>query len=167
MYIPANANDIILVKDNAVVTSATYDTRSVGQIYNQLAAYINQDPYLSKHKGQYAERNALVLPYFHLVNFNFTQDLYASTGKIKNTLRFEFNIINLGNFLNRNWGNVKFVNKTAILSYKGIDAATGKPTYSFPYFDAANQVPLVDTFGSSIDQGSRWQAQIGLRYLFN
>lgn len=167
IYIPASANDIVLVKDNAVANSATFDARSVGQIYNQLAAYINQDPYLSKHKGQYAERNGLILPYFHQVNFNFTQDLYQSTGKVKNTLRFEFNIFNLGNFLNSNWGSFKFVNRTALLSYKGLDAATGKPTYSFPYFDAANQTPLVNSFGNNIGQGSRWQAQIGLRYLFN
>jgi hypothetical protein len=70
-----------------------------------------------------------------LVNFNFTQDVFQTTGKIKNTLQFEFNIINLGNFLYRNWGNFKFANRTGLLAYKGLDAATGKPTYSFPYFD--------------------------------
>jgi hypothetical protein len=53
------------------------------------------------------------------------------------------------------------------LAYKGIDAATGKPTYSFPYFDNANQVPLTTTFGNGVSQASRWQAQIGLRYIFN
>jgi hypothetical protein len=162
IYVPKDASDIILVKDNA-----TTDVRSVTQIYNQLNAYINQDPYLSKRRGKYAERNGLVLPYFHLVNFNFTQDLYQTTGKVKNTLQFEFNIINLGNFLYRNWGNFKFANRNLLLTYKGIDAATGKPTYSFPYFDTTNQVPLTSTFGSGVSQASRWQAQFGLRYIFN
>ncbi|MEO7212504.1 carboxypeptidase regulatory-like domain-containing protein [Mucilaginibacter sp.] len=167
IYVPKDVTDIILVKDNAVATSATYDARTPVQIYNQLSAYINQDPYLSKRKGKYAERNGLVLPYFHLVNFNFTQDLYQTTGKIKNTLQFEFNIINLGNFLYRNWGNFKFANRTALLTYKGIDAATGKPTYSFPYFDTPNQTPLTTTFANGVSQASRWQAQFGLRYIFN
>ncbi|MFS2189381.1 carboxypeptidase regulatory-like domain-containing protein [Mucilaginibacter sp. Mucisp84] len=169
MYIPKDASDIVLVKDNL------NDPRTVDQTYQQLNAFINQDPYLSKHRGQYAKRNALVLPYFHLVNFNFTQDLYASTGKVKNTLQFEFNIINLGNFLNRNWGNFKFVNRTSPLSFKGVyannanpnDPNIGKPTFSFPYFDDKNQIPLTSTFGNGISQVSRWQAQIGLRYLFN
>jgi hypothetical protein len=161
IYVPKDANDIVLVKDNAT------DPRTIGQVYSQLNAYINQDPYLSKRRGKYAERNGLVLPYFHLVNFNFTQDLYQTTGKIKNTLQFEFNIINLGNFLYRNWGNFKFANRSLLLTYKGIDPATGKPTYSFPYFDNTNQVPLTSSFGNGVSQSSRWQAQFGLRYIFN
>lgn len=161
IYIPKDANDILLVKDNAT------DPRTIAQTYSQLNAYINQDPYLSKRRGKYAERNGLVLPYFHLVNFNFTQDLYQTTGKIKNTLQFEFNIINLGNFLYRNWGNFKFANRNLLLTYKGIDAATGKPTYSFPYFDANSQTPLTTTWGNGVSQSSRWQAQFGLRYIFN
>jgi hypothetical protein len=161
IYVPKDANDIVLVKDNAS------DPRTVAQTYAQLSAYINQDPYLSKMKGKYTERNGLVLPYYKLVNLNFTQDLYQTTGKIKNTLRFEFNIINFGNFLYRNWGNIKFVNRTGLLAFKGIDAATGKPAYSFPYFDNANQVPLTSSFSNGISQGSRWQAQLGFRYIFN
>jgi hypothetical protein len=154
-------SDIVIVKDaNAA------DPRTVQQSYAQLDAYIKQDPYLSKRRGKYAERNGLVLPYFHLVNFNFTQDVFQTTGKIKNTLQFEFNIINLGNFLYSNWGNFKFVNRTGLLAYKGLDA-TGKPTYSFPYFDNNNQVPLTTTFGNGVSQASRWQAQFGLRYIFN
>lgn len=161
IYVPKDINDIVLVKDNAA------DPRTPAQSYAQLSAYINQDPYLSKIKGKYAQRNGLVLPYFHLVNFNFTQDVFQTTGKVKNTLQFEFNIINLGNFLNAAWGNFKFVNRTGLLAYKGIDAATGKPTYSFPYFDNTNQVPLTNSFGNGVSQASRWQAQFGLRYIFN
>jgi hypothetical protein len=167
IYVPKDINDIVLVKDNAVTTSPTYDPRTPQQAYAQLSAYINQDPYLSKMKGKYAERNGLVLPYYHLVNFNFTQDLYQTTGKVKNTLRFEFNMINLGNFLNRNWGNYKFVNRTGLLAFKGVDPATGKPTFSFPYFDNANQIPLTNSFGNGVSQLSRWQAQFGFRYIFN
>ncbi|MEX8546761.1 MAG: carboxypeptidase regulatory-like domain-containing protein [Mucilaginibacter sp.] len=161
IYIPKDASDIILVKDNAT------DPRTVAQTYNQLNAYINQDPYLSKNRGKYAQRNGLVLPYYNLFNFNFTQDLYQTTGKVKNTLQFEFNMINVGNFLNNNWGNFQYVNRTGILSYKGIDAATGKPTYSFPYLDNNNQIPLTNTFANGISQVSRWQAQFGVRYIFN
>ncbi len=161
MYVPIDANDIVLVRDNSS------DNRTTAQTWNQLNSFINQDPYLSKRRGKYAERNGLVLPYFHNVNFNFTQDIFHTSGKVRNTLRFEFNIINLGNFLNQNWGNFKFVNRTAILSYKGIDSSTGKPTYSFPYFDTTNQIPLVNSFGNGVSQQSRWQAQFGLRYIFN
>jgi hypothetical protein len=161
IYVPNDINDIVLVKDN------TADPRTAAQQYAQLSAYINQDPYLSKRKGKYAERNGVVLPYFKLVNLNFTQDIYQTTGKIKNTLRFEANIINFGNMLYKNWGNIKYLNRSGLLAYKGIEAVTGKPTYSFPYFDNTNQVPLTNSFGNGVSQGSRWQAQLGFRYIFN
>ncbi|MBE9586261.1 TonB-dependent receptor [Mucilaginibacter sp. JRF] len=160
IYIPKSADDITLIPVDA------NDTRTAAQQYAQLSQYINQDPYLSENKGKYAKRNGLVLPYYHLVNFNFSQDIFVNAGKNKNTLRFEFNIINFGNFLNDAWGNFKFVNRAALLSYRGLDAQ-GRPTFSFPYLDNTNKVPLVNSFGNGISQQSRWQAQIGLRYLFN
>ena len=180
VYVPKDANDIILVADNASDTRGGTKTllnpTGTGVLYSQLSNYINQDPYLSKRRGQYAERNGLVLPTSAIVNFNFTQKIFVNAGKsAKNTLQFEFNMLNLGNFLNRNWGNVHFVNKTQILSFKGIynnaanaaDPNNGKPTFSFPYLDAASQTPLTSTFGTGTSQLSRWQAQIGLRYIFN
>ncbi|MBS1530819.1 MAG: TonB-dependent receptor [Bacteroidetes bacterium] len=164
IYIPKTQSDIVLVDDNAA------DKRTPQQIWDQLNAYINQDPYLSKHRGEYAQRNGLLLPFFHQVNFNFTQDVFVGTGKVKNTLQFEFNIINLGNLLNRNWGDYHYLNSSQFLSFKGVannGANAGKPTFSFPYFNAATQTPLTQTFGEGTSIASRWQAQFGLRYIFN
>jgi len=42
-----------------------------------------------------------------------------------------------------------------------------KPSFSFPYLDAANQVPLVNSYTNNNSIISRWQLQIGLKYLFN
>jgi hypothetical protein len=165
IYIPKNQNDIVLVPNGAT------DTRTPDQLWSQLNAYIEQDPYLSKHRGQYAQRNGLLLPFFKQVNLNITQDIFVSAGKVKNTLQFEFNIINVGNLINRNWGNYKFVNSTQFLSFQKIapagDPNAGKPTFSFPYFNAATSTPLTQTFGEGTSIASRWQAQFGLRYIFN
>lgn len=179
IYVPKDATDIILVADNASDTRGGTKTlinpTGTGVLYQQLSNYINQDHYLYKRRGMYAERNAVVIPMAQIVNFNFTQKLYIQSGSIRNTLQFEFNVINLGNLLNRNWGNVAFVNKSQFLSFKGVynntanpsDPNNGKPTFSFPYLDAASQTPLVNTFGIGTSQISRFQAQIGLRYIFN
>lgn len=174
MYIPASASEIVLVPASAS------DTRTAAQQYAQLSAFINQDPYLSRHKGEYAERNGAILPYFQNYNLNITQDIFIKAGKTKNTLRFEFNIINLGNFLNRNWGlsQVSAINgaSTAIagnsgavpvLTYKGIDATTKRATYSFPLLDASNNIPITSSYKYDNSQFSRWQAQFGVRYIFN
>lgn len=167
MFIPKNKGDIILVPADAK------DLRTPDQLWNQLNAFINQDKYLSKHRGEYAERNGAILPYFKRADFNYTQDFYVKAGKTRNTIRVTFDIINVGNFLNRNWGVYQnsftgFNNgNSAVLRYMGIDPTTKRATYAFPYADATNLVPLVNSYKPDISQLSRWQMQIGIRYIFN
>ena len=54
-----------------------------------------------------------------------------------------------------------------ILSYKGIDPVSGSATYSFPYQDRNNLVPVTTSFRPSTALTTTWQAQIGARYIFN
>jgi hypothetical protein len=177
IYIPRSQSEIVLVPVNTGGGTIT-DTRSAAVIWNQLNSFINQDVYLSKNRGKYAERNAVVLPYFKRLDLNVTQDITMKTGKEKHTLRLSFDIINFGNFLNKNWGLTKTFttpfntsqNAASFLKYEGIvptGADAGKPRYSFPYLDAANQIPVTSSFTESTSIYSRWQAQIGIRYLFN
>jgi hypothetical protein len=167
MYIPKNQSDIILVPDYAG------DPRTPTQEWNQLISFINQDSYLSKHKGQFAQRNAVILPYYQRLDLHLAQDFYIITGKTKNTLEVSVDIINFGNLLDNNWGlyqtsfNGFSSGTTTVLSYKGIDPATGRATYSFPYLDKANLIPVTKSFINNTSQLSRYQAQIGLRYIFN
>ncbi len=167
MYIPRNQGDIILVKDFAT------DARTPDQEWQQLNSFITQDKYLNSHRGQFAERNGVILPYFKRLDFKAVQDFYIKAGKTKNTLEFSIDIINVGNLLNKNWGLYKdsfngFNNgSTTILSYKGTDPATGRATYSFPYLNKTNLTPVTSSFINDTSQLSRWQAQVGLRYIFN
>ncbi|MGY0037119.1 hypothetical protein [Pedobacter sp. NJ-S-72] len=117
----------------------------------------------------------MILPYFQRADLNITQDFFVKSGKTrsqKNTIRVEFNIINLGNFLNRNWGlyensyNGFNTGSVAVLKYQGVDA-NGKANYSFPYLDKDNLIPVTNSTKVNTDQVSRWQAQIGVRYIFN
>jgi len=177
MYIPRNQSEIVLVPVNTGGGTIT-DTRTPAQIWAQLNSFINQDPYLSEHRGEVAERNGVVMPYAKKLDLNITQDFYMKTGKEKHTLRVSFDIINLGNFLNKNWGLTKTFttpfntsqNAASFLRYEGLvttGADAGKPRYSFPYQDAANQIPFTSSFTESTSIYSRWQGQIGIRYLFN
>lgn len=177
MYIPKNQTDIVLVPVNTGGGTIT-DTRTPAQIWNQLNNFINQDPYLSTHRGEVAERNAVVLPYFKRLDMNITQDFYLKTGKEKHTLRVSFDMINFGNFLNKNWGVMKTFstpfnssqNAASFLRYEGLVASgtdAGKPRFSFPYQDAANQIPYTSSFTDNTSIFSRWQGQLGIRYLFN
>jgi hypothetical protein len=41
------------------------------------------------------------------------------------------------------------------------------PIYTFPYLDAVNKVPFTRAHRPSAGLASRYQIQIGVRYLFN
>lgn len=170
IYVPMNQSEIVLVQENAA------DTRSTSVIWNQLNSYINQDPYLYKRRGQYAERNGLLLPFYNRLDLNFTQDVMIKVSGKTNTIRFTADIMNFGNLLNKNWGIFQTTSRSlgsggnySLLNYKGIIASgpdAGKPSFSFPYLDAANQIPLTNTFQNSTSQASRFQVQLGVRYIF-
>ena len=165
MYVPKNVGDIILVKELGSSSSPLVDNRTPAQIYAQLDAFINQDSYLSKHRGEVVERGAALSPYFNTFNLNLTQDFMVNVGGKKNTIRLTADVINFGNLLSKNWGLFKSANTTQPLAFKGVDAVTGQPTFSFPFQDSGNQIPYTSTFRTST--GGLWQAQLGIRYIFN
>jgi len=170
IFIPADQSQIVLVPVNTGGGTIT-DTRSAAVMWNQLNNFINQDPYLSSHRGAYAKRNAVVLPYYKKLDLNVTQDFSLKTGTSKHTLRVSFDIINLGNLLNKNWGIAKTFSSNSFLKYEGLvttpGADFGKPRYSFLYQDANNQIPFVNSYQDNTSIFSRWQGQLGIRYLFN
>ena len=47
-------------------------------------AYIQQDPYLSKHRGEYAERGGLFLPMFNRMDLSLIQDVFRNIGGKRN-----------------------------------------------------------------------------------
>lgn len=183
IYIPRSASEIHLVRSGSggagTITNNVTDTRTgtfgtgaavdanKSQIWNQLNNFINQDHYLNFHRGEYARANAIVFPFYKQLDLNITQDFYLKTGKDKHTLRVTLDLINAGNFVNRNWGLRKTLSSNNFLRYEGLGPDGKTPSFSFAYADAANQVPLTNSFTNSTSIFSRWQMQIGFRYLFN
>jgi len=183
IYIPRNQNEILLT------TSSATDTRSVNQIWQQLDNFINNDPYLKNHRGQYAGRNAAVAPWFNVLNLRFLQDFYIETSKGKrNTLQFSFEAINFLNLLNSNWGVVRQPARQALLNFVGYEnpaatttntqtnnllpsnsytttAATGRPIFQFN--TNSDGSALTNPWVNNTTSTSRYQLQIGVRYIFN
>ena len=181
IYIPRNASEINLVKvgSGGLGTTVSTDPRSgtigtgaassasASQIWNQLNNFINQDHYLASRRGEYAQANANVYPFYKRLDLNLTQDFSLATGKQRNTLRLTVDLINAGNFINKYWGTYKVPNLNNFLKYEGLGADGKTPSYSMPFLDPTNQAPLVNSFKDDASILSRWQMQIGLRYMFN
>jgi hypothetical protein len=170
IYIPNSASEINLVKSGSggLGTGTSTDIRTAAQQWAQLNAFINQDNYLSSHRGQIAAANAIVLPYFKKLDLNITQDFSVKTGKTdRHTLRLSLDILNVGNLLNKYWGIVKSPTVTNFLRFEGLAADGKTPSYSFTLQDATNLIPYVNSVSNSTSIASRWQMQFGIRYLFN
>ena len=157
LYIPTN------VRDPNQIRLVSTDSRTVAQVQDQLDAFIENDPYLRTHRGQVAERFAARLPWTHQIDIRVAQDFNFTAGGKKNTLQITFDIINLGNLLNKNWGNQYFVNNQAVELLRAESTGPNvQPTFSFPAAFA--------TTNRSYDfanLASRWQGQLGVRYSFN
>ncbi len=156
IFIPRSQSDIML-KDAGTYTAA--------QQWADLDKYITQDSYLNGRRGQYAERNGAELPWSANFDFKVIQDFYIKVGGHKNTLQFTLDVFNFGNYVTPQWGLNQSTLRAGLISYTGNDAATGKPVFQFPY--RSGTTPLTETFQRSFGLGSRWQAQFGVRYIFN
>lgn len=182
MYIPRNQSEINLrdiVYTYVPSTGAQpveYARYTAAQQYTDLENYINQDKYLSKHRGEYAERNGAVRPWQQRLDARLLQDIFTNIGENRNALQLSIDIFNIGNLINKDWGILQTPNRTNPLTFAGYNA-TGQPVYSFPNFVNPTRAtdgvvtagtPLTKTFRNDTGGlGSRWQGQIGLRYIFN
>ena len=169
MFVPKDASQIKLTTASTVtVNGVAYpDRRDQATLWNQLNTFINNNPYLSTRRGQFAERNAYVLPWTHKLDLNFTQDIRFTTGKDKHTIRLTADIYNFSNLLNKDWGVFYVPTTTQPLVLSGIDTDGRTPIYRFPFLDQTKGQPQTRPYTPSAGIGSRWQLQIGVRYLFN
>ena len=168
LYIPVNAtnpSEISFGTANVTIQGVVYTPAQQAQIFEN---YIAQDKYLNKHRGQYAERNGGQMPWLNRVDVKFMQDLFINIGKNRNTIQFTADIFNFGNMLNPNWGKLRIVNATSILTAtlpSGF-APNGTVAPTFRMALANNQI-ITKTFRDNVSSASTYSVQFGLRYIFN
>jgi hypothetical protein len=163
IYIPKNPSEIDFV--DKTLNGVVYTAAAQKEMFFR---YIEQDKYLRKHKGQYAERNGAQYPWRNQVDVKFLQDLFVGIGKNRNTLQFGIDILNFGNLLNPAWGRVKTANAPSILVPQNIASlvpgGTVRPTFQL----ATDRTQLAtSTFRDLVSVGSTYSMQFMLRYIFN
>jgi len=127
VFVPQKGSDIRFAA-LTVGTGTTAVTYTEAQQQEAFDKFINQDPYLSTRRGQYAERNALALPFLHRFDLSVAQDVFVKIKEKRNAFQIRFDILNFGNMLNNEWGVSQRAGAPQLLNFVSRDAA-GVPTY--------------------------------------
>jgi len=180
IYIPTSLADANLVP--VTIDGVTYTAE---QQWVALDRFIESDPYLRNNRGKVSERNAGRLPFEHILDLKIMQDFYINVGDKRNTLQVSFDIFNFANLLNKNWGRRRFFefDNFNLIEFAGyVDPQGGDytPQYTFPFVVGdriatgqrgnGEQGVNIRQRATIDDEGiysSRWQMQIGVRYIFN
>jgi hypothetical protein len=164
-------NDLIYIpRDQSEITLATCDEDCGANVtpeqqWDALNAFIEQDPYLSEHRGEIAERHAAVNPWYNNVDLRILQD-FAFGGTVRHNFQVSFDVLNLGNLISSDWGVRKLANSAATSPLRLATDENGVPQFD------ANGAPVLqftgpaETFIDDPSINSRWRAQLGLRYFF-
>jgi hypothetical protein len=165
VFVPQKASDIRFAT-LTVGSGASAVTYTEAQQQAAFDAYISQDPYLSTRRGQYAERNALDLPFLHRFDLSVAQDVFIKIKEKRNAFQIRFDILNFGNMLNNNWGVSQRAGAPQLLNFVSRDAS-GVPTYRLAtQRDASGTYLARDTYQYNSSVFDVWTAQLGIRYTF-
>ena len=157
MYIPATADEINFK------TEADRDA---------FWTFLQQDKYLSSHKGQYAEANAARSPWVHRFDLSIAKDFTFNIGSTKHNFQVSASIDNIGNMFNSSWGVHKLdcyskgsnAGTISPLKYEGVDA-NNKPIFSMNKVDGAYPT---ETYTKYLNKTYEcWQVLLGIKYFFN
>lgn len=160
MYVPKDANDPneIQFKNNVVIGGVTYTSAQQAAIFQD---FINQDPYLRKHKGQITERNGARIPWRDRLDAKLVQDIFAKVGKNKHTIQVTADFYNVLNLINKDWG---LQQRFTVNNPLKLESVTGTaPLFSITPF---NNAPVNTTYNNNVSTSGTWAMQLGFRYIF-
>ena len=159
MYIPRDASEITFV------TNGTFTPAQQSEAFFK---FVESDKYLRSRKGMYAERNGAISPWRNQFDFRFTQEIYA--GKLagnKNSLSLYFDIFNVGNLINADWGAYTINNNSPLAVANNTAYSAGgatKPTFRL---NTINGALISESNRVNTSISSTYYMQFGLRYAFN
>ena len=170
LYVPNKASDLRFVPIVQILGGSSIVLYTEAQQIEAFDKFIDQDPYLSKKRGQYVDRNENLLPMLHRVDLSVTQDFFLKIGGKKNSFQFRADILNFTNLLDRTWGVSQRATNTNILVVSQAPSSTNNfiPGYqmAFQTDNQGRRFLAKDTFQKNASVSDVWQAQFTLRYTF-
>lgn len=158
MYVPKNSEiDLMQFANLTDVNGVVQNSAAQKAAFK---SFIEQDKYLRGRRGMFTEKYAGVSPWFSQLDMRVLEDFYFKVGEKTKTVQFSLDFINLGNFISSQWGVRKYATTSGYFQPISVTSVTnGVPTYQF-------DPSIKQTFIASPDLRSRWQLQVGLRYIF-
>jgi hypothetical protein len=158
IYIPRNTSEM-----NFQTFTQSGLTFTAEQQAAAFEAYIAQDAYLSKHRGEYAVRGAVMLPLVHRLDMSLTQDIFKNIKGRRNAGQIRLDLQNFGNLLNSDWGVSQRVIRNNILTSPVTDA-NGALAYRM---QVVNNQLVSRTFETQAGIADVYQFMLSFRYSFN
>ena len=133
--------------------------------------FLEQDRYLSRHKGEYAEAYAARSPFVHRFDLWVAKDFDFRLGGTSHRVQVSASIDNVGNMINSSWGVRKLAYNQSSgtgfispLKYEGVDDS-GVPFFSFNKVNG--EYPSQTYTNCYINTAECWQVLLGVKYCFN
>ncbi|HQU93004.1 MAG TPA: carboxypeptidase regulatory-like domain-containing protein [Pyrinomonadaceae bacterium] len=158
IYIPKDTSEM-----NFEQYTASGKTFTVADQQAAFEQFIQADSYLSKHRGEYAQRFAAFLPLVTKVDVSLRQEFFVKTGSRVHRFQLSANMLNFGNWLNKEWGGGKAFTSNQILVPSSVNAG-GVAQYRLRN-NGPNLIssPYLNTAGTN----DVWRLQFGVKYIFN
>jgi hypothetical protein len=171
-----SGNDLIYIPRNTSEMNFVQFTHTNGRVFTAaeqaaaFEAFIQQDSYLSEHRGQYAKRGGEWMPIFKRMDLSLVQDVFRNIGGKRNSGQFRLDITNFGNLLNHDWGvgyrvvaPTTGANGAQVLTNAAADAA-GAVSYRMA---VVNNELLSKSFQTNTLLSDVYQVMFSFRYTFN
>ena len=155
MYIPNDVNDL--------------KWASVEDM-NAFKTFMDNDPYLSTHKGQYAEAYAGRSPWKHLLDARIAKTFKKTYGKTTHCFELSVNASNVLNMINSSWGLNRYscygaFDAYAVTPLKVDRIEDNTPVFSMNKVDGEYPTSTYDRYNET-NTNQCWSLMFGLKYSF-
>jgi hypothetical protein len=158
----SRTNDLVYIP--LASSELAFQSADDERLFNEM---IDLDPCLSEQRGQIMQRNSCRAPWRGALDMRFTQGIHLPQGKVE-VLVDVFNVLNL---LNGDWGIQEgpTFSTVQLLRTRGRenDDPTGRILFTYDGFrNTVDGVQSAQLPYSTFTTASRWQARLGLRWVF-
>ncbi len=159
--------DLVYVPTEAELNMMEFipNSHSAAKQRELLNKFIESDRYLRKTRGNFAERNGARTPFTHTIDLRVQQDFKIKSGNNTWQVSVIYDVFNLANMLNKNWGRTYFISfdKFEIINVKGFNSSLS-PEYQFTPLEGK---PWSIQNSSAPGSSARWISQLGIRININ